>query len=97
MKKTNLKLVACLPLAAILVGCGRTTIDPNEYVEVKYEGMDSVARAYVEIDYEKMVTDNLKAFGIKSKKDDHDIERSFLSGTTMTLISWKRSTRSSSR
>ena len=73
MKKTNLKLVACLPLAAILVGCGRTTIDPNEYVEVKYEGMDSVARAYVEIDYEKMVTDNLKAFGIKSKKDDHAI------------------------
>ncbi|WP_028520084.1 hypothetical protein [Ruminococcus flavefaciens] len=75
MKKNDLKLMACLPIAAILVGCGRTTIDPNEYVEVKYDGMDTVARAYVEIDYEKMVTDNLKAFGIKSKKDDHAIER----------------------
>ena len=75
MKKTDLKLIACLPLAAVLVSCGRTAIDPNDYVEVTFDGMDTVAYAHAEVDYEKMVTDNLKAFGIKSKKDDHAIER----------------------
>lgn len=68
-------MAAVLPLAAVLVGCGRVTIDPNDYLEVKFDGMDSVAKAAYSVDYEKMVTDNLKAFGIKSKKDDHDIER----------------------
>ena len=74
--KKNLKAIAVLPVAAILlVGCGEATINPNDYLKVEFEGMDTIATADYEIDYEKMVTDNLKAFGIKSKKDDHAIER----------------------
>lgn len=75
MKKMYLKMAAVLPLAAVIVSCGRVTIDPNDYLNVEFEGMDSVAVATYSIDYEKMVTDNLKAFDIKSKKDEKDIER----------------------
>jgi hypothetical protein len=75
MKKMNLKMAAVLPLAVVLVGCGRVTIDPNDYLEVEFEGMDSIATADYSIDYEKMVTDNLKAFDIKSKKDEKAIEK----------------------
>ncbi|WP_019680276.1 hypothetical protein [Ruminococcus flavefaciens] len=75
MKKTFMKPLALLPAAVLLVGCGRASIDPNDYLEVKFSGLDTVATADCDIDYEKMVTDNLKAFGIKSKKDDHAIER----------------------
>ena len=74
--KKNLKAIAVLPIAAVLlVGCGEATINPNDYLKVEFNGMDTIATADYEIDYEKMVTDNLKAFGIKSKKDDHAIER----------------------
>ena len=75
MKKNCIKTLALIPAAVLLVGCGRVTIDPNDYLEVKYEGMDTRGTATYDIDFEKMVTDNLKAFGIESKKDDKDIER----------------------
>lgn len=75
MKKMNLKMAAVLPLAAVLVSCGRVTIDPNDYLEVDFEGMDSVATAEYSIDYEKMVTDNLKAFDIKSNTDEEAIKK----------------------
>ena len=75
MKKEYLKMIAVLPLAAVLVSCGRVTIDPNDYLNVEFDGLDTVASADYEIDYEKMVMDNLKAFGIKDKDDEHDIER----------------------
>ena len=75
MKKSIMKAMAVLPLAAVLVSCGRATIDPNDYLEVKYDGLDTAARASFTVDYEQMVKDNLKAFGIKDEDDDHDIER----------------------
>ena len=70
MKKNCIKTLALIPAAVLLVGCGRVTIDPNDYLEVKYDGMDTRGTATYDIDFEKMVTDNLKAFGIESKKSD---------------------------
>lgn len=75
MKKSIMKAMAVLPLAAVLVSCGRASIDPNDYLEVKYDGLDTAARASFTVDYEQMVKDNLKAFGIKDEDDEHDIER----------------------
>lgn len=75
MKTNFLKALTVLPLAAVLVSCGRAAIDPNDYLEVKYDGLDTVARANATVDYKQMVMDNLKAFGIKDEDDDHDIDR----------------------
>ena len=75
MKKSILKEIAVLPLAAVMVSCGRAAINHNDYLEVKYDGLDTAARASFTVDYEQMVKDNLKAFGIKDEDDDHDIER----------------------
>ena len=75
MTKNYLKALAVLPLAAVLVSCGRAAIDPNDYLEVEYDGLDTAARASCSVDYVQMVKDNLKAFGIKDEDDDHDIER----------------------
>ena len=68
-------LLAVLSAAVMLTGCGRAKIDPNDYLELRFSGLDTAAAASCCIDYRKMVTDNLRAFGIKSPDDVMGISR----------------------
>ena len=65
MKKILLKISAPVLAAAVLTGCGRAEIDPNDYLEYSFSGLDTAAAADFNINYEKMVADHPKAFGIK--------------------------------
>ena len=69
-----IKLSALLLTSFLLAGCGRADIDPNDYLELSLSGLDTAASAAFDIDYEEMVTDNLRAFGIKEKDDGDGIE-----------------------
>ncbi len=75
MKKNILKLAVPLIAATFLVSCGRNDIDPNNYLKLHFNGLDTAASANFNIDYEKIVTDNLRAFGIKSSDDNDSIHR----------------------
>ena len=74
MNGNILKLSALLLTSAVLAGCGRAEIDPNNYLEFSFSGLDTAATADFSIDYEKMVTDNLRAFGIKKLDDENGTE-----------------------
>ena len=68
MQNKNItKLLAVLPMAALITGCGRASINANDYLEVNIDGYDTVAQASYSIDYEKMIEDNAEAFGIDEK------------------------------
>ncbi|MBR5683959.1 MAG: hypothetical protein IKW96_11910 [Ruminococcus sp.] len=75
MKKIILKLSAPLLAAAVLVSCGRADIDLNNYLRLSFSGLDTAASADIDMDYEKIVTDNLRAFGIKDPDDRESIQR----------------------
>ena len=75
MKGNLIKLPALLSAAALLVSCGRADIDPNDYLEVRFSGLDTAASADYEIDYVKMVEDNPGAFGVKEKNNAEAAER----------------------
>lgn len=74
MKKIILKLIVPLLAAAVLVSCGRADIDPNNYLKLSFSGLDTAASADIDIDYRKIVTDNLRAFGIKDPDDSESIQ-----------------------
>ena len=61
-----LVLVACI----MLVGCGAKTIDLNDYVQVEFNGYDMAGRAAATIDYENLIAENEKAFGLDEDTDD---------------------------
>ena len=68
MQNKNItKLLAVLPMAALITGCGRASINANDYLEVNIDGYDTAAQASYSIDYEKMIEDNAEAFGIDEK------------------------------
>lgn len=62
-----IRLTALLLASVLLTGCGRADIDPNDYLELSLSGLDTAASAAFDIDYEKMVMDNPRAFGIKEE------------------------------
>ena len=75
MKGNIIKLAFVLLSAAVLSSCGRTEIDPNDYLAVRFSGLDTAASADYDIDCEKMVKDNLRAFRIKEEGDEAAISR----------------------
>ena len=107
MKKIILKLAVLLFATAILVSCGRAEIDPNNYLKISLNGLDTAASADFDIDYEKIVTDNLRSFGIKTSDDKNSINRavemiaahlcgspdkaSMLSNGDVIIFQWDRS------
>lgn len=56
--------IICLP------GCGRTTIDLNNYVSDTPEGYDGMGKIYNYIDSDAIVEDNIQAFGVADDDDD---------------------------
>jgi hypothetical protein len=75
LKDNILKLAVTLLAAAALVSCGRVVIDPNDYLEYSFSGLDTAASADFDIDFQKMVADNPKAFGVKDESSRKAAER----------------------
>lgn len=69
LKRNFMKMAAVLPLAAVLVGCGRTTINANDYLDISVDGYDTVGTASYSIDYDKMIKDNMEAFGLDKNSE----------------------------
>lgn len=61
-------LTICLA-AFSLTGCGKTSIDANDYIEIKTSGIDSQGTAYALINYGEMYGDYSEAFGIDDKSN----------------------------
>ncbi len=76
MKKENIiKIAALIPLAIGLTACGNKKVDANDYLEVEFDGYDTVGTATYYIDFEEMVEDNLAAFDLDEDSSDRAIER----------------------
>lgn len=73
MKLKNLVLGAAIAtFTLLLTGCGRTSVNLNDYVTVNYEGYNTVGVAGYEFDCEKMIEDNPKAFGLSKDHSNDD-------------------------
>ncbi len=71
--KGFMKLAALIPLSLALVGCGKTTINVNDYLTLSCDGYDTVGNATYVLDYEQLVRDNLKAFKLEETANEMDI------------------------
>lgn len=60
-----------LSMGIFFTGCGTTTINANDYLTISTEGVDTKGTASYHLDTEKLINDNLKAFGLE---DDSDME-----------------------
>lgn len=76
----NFKIIRLMALSAGLVscavafsGCGTKQINLNDYLEVNYEGYDTIGVASSHFDFEKMIKDNPEAFGIEATPTDKKI------------------------
>lgn len=65
MKKTLLFTGLLASTVVVLSGCGRTKINANDYLKLNVSGYDTVGKAYYDVDVEKLVDDNLSAFGLE--------------------------------
>ena len=63
MKKCVLSSLLIIGCIVVLSGC-RTSINLNDYLEVKFQGYDSVGSGRCEFDSEKMFLNNAKTFGL---------------------------------
>lgn len=61
-----------LCLCAALSGCGANTINLNDYVDIEFEGYDTVGNALCTIDFEQIIDDNEEAFGLDEDSDETD-------------------------
>lgn len=52
-----------------LTGCGKTTIDANEYLELEVNGYDTAGKVSCKFDAEQLVMDNLEAFGLSDASE----------------------------
>ncbi|MGN1105824.1 MAG: hypothetical protein ACI4RH_04170 [Huintestinicola sp.] len=67
-------LGAALSMSMILTGCGKTTINVNDYLTIDASGFDTAGKASYHFDSEKLINDNLKAFGLENSSDMEYIE-----------------------
>lgn len=71
-----------IPLAAMLAltmtGCGRTSINLNDYVTISYNGYDTVGTASYTFDKEAIIMDNPEAFGMSSGIDWQAFQADYL-------------------
>lgn len=69
------KVILCaavFSIALLVTGCGRTKVDLNDYLTLECEGYDTVGKADFTFDYEKLIDDNPKAFGLSKDYSDED-------------------------
>ncbi len=67
MKRILLLLLPALCL--VLAGCGKKTLDANNYLTVTCEGYEGNGYASLDIDYDRLTADYAKASGIKEGTD----------------------------
>lgn len=73
MKKRYALMAGTAMMAAfMLTGCGKADIDLAEYVKIEANGYDGYGRGNVVINWNDMVEDNYKAFGLKDTDDEED-------------------------
>lgn len=74
MKKLgkSLAVMAIAASAFLLTGCGTTTIDLNQYVELKVEGYSGEASAYADVDDDALENAIVEALDIKTNEEDVD-------------------------
>ncbi len=77
----NFKIIRLMALSAGLVscavvfsGCGAKKVNLNDYIEIKYEGYDTVGVASYTIDFESMVDENEEAFDIKGGATEEELQ-----------------------
>lgn len=73
IKRTVLFLLIVSALVILLAGCGRKTIVVNDYLSIEATGTDHLGTAKARLDWEKMVSDNLDVFNMKSMEDDAEL------------------------
>lgn len=67
-------LGAALSISMIFTGCGKITINANDYLTIDASGFDTAGKASYHFDSEKLVNDNLKAFGLENSSDMEYLE-----------------------
>ena len=72
--KTNKIIMAAAAAAALvlLAGCGRTKIDLNNYLTLEPSGFDTAGKVSTSFDYDALVSDNLKAFGLSDNAGEEE-------------------------
>lgn len=50
-------LIMCLSLSALLTGCGNSTVNLNDYLDVTVQGYDGYGSVSVDLDYDKIISD----------------------------------------
>ncbi|MBP0957326.1 MAG: hypothetical protein J5997_08160 [Oscillospiraceae bacterium] len=73
-KDYGIILGAALSMGMIFTGCGKTTINANDYLTINAEGFDTAGKASFYFDSEKLIDDNLKAFGLENSSDMEYLE-----------------------
>lgn len=68
-KDYGIILSSAICAGMLLTGCGKTTINANDYLTINAEGFDSAGTASYRLDTEKLINDNLKAFGLEDGSD----------------------------
>lgn len=69
LKSISSAVILCTALICF-TGCGKSTVDLNDYVTVEFYGYDGAGQSKYSFDAERMVEENSKAFGFKSKNVD---------------------------
>lgn len=57
-------LIGCAA-ALLLQGCGRTEIDLNDYLEIRFSGYDTVGTATAQLALDRMIADHPRAFKLR--------------------------------
>ena len=70
-------LITAVALSASFTSCGekkesKKTVDINKYVDYSFSGIDTKGTCNIKIDYDKMVEENYRAFGLKSDFTNED-------------------------
>lgn len=60
---------AAISMGMIFTGCGKTSINANDYLTINVDGFDTAGKASYSFDSEKLINDNLKAFGLDEESD----------------------------
>ena len=70
--KAVLAAGAVLTLCAVMTGCGKVEIELNDYVQVDFNGYDTIGAVRYSIDFDSMIAENPNAFGLSENYSQQD-------------------------
>lgn len=83
-RRTVLTFFVTLGMLFLLCGCGKTKVDLNNYISLECEGYDNLGTAAPRIDFERMVSENLSAFGLSESSTKTD-EKAIVSDLSLYI------------